>query len=183
MTGSLAPFRRAWSRLRGDERGAGLIEMALFAPFVALLTVGVVDLTEGVTRRAELHQAVHRTMEKVAARRFEIKIVNGEPDTTYIRADAAEAAGVPIEEVSAVAWLECDGVQQPSFTADCPPLASPDPTCAYPVPPPGAKCQPILARYVEVRIDTHYRPTFGKVVQGDANGQVPLFAEAAVRVQ
>lgn len=174
---------RALRQLLRDETGAGLVEMAIAMPVLALLTVGIVDLTEGMTRRAELHQAVHRTLEKVAARQFRINTVAGEADTSFIRAEAAQAAGVPIAAVTVKAWLECDGVEQPSFTAQCPPLATPDAACADPVPPPGAKCRAILARYIQVRIDSGYRPSFGQVVKPGSDGRVSLFAEGAVRVQ
>jgi len=176
-------FNQAFGNLRCDERGTGLIELAMVAPVLALLTVGIVDLTEGVSRRMELHDAVHRTLEKVAARRFIFTVTNGEVDTEFMKRDSAEAAGVDEDEVTVTAWLECDGVEQPDFDAECPPLSSPDPECSDPVPPAGAKCQPILARYVQVRIDTSYSPTFGKVVTIGSDGTVPLFAEAAVRIQ
>lgn len=178
-------FSSTLRSVRGDERGVGAIELALLAPLLALLTVGMVDLTQGVTRRSELHDAVHRTLEKVAARQFKLTNASGGLDTAYLVTDAADGGGVTEEEVTVTAWLECDGEDQGpnSFNSDCPPLAAPDPGCGDPAPPPGAKCVPILARYVRVRIDTTYSPSFGKVVLTDQDGKVPLFAEAAVRVQ
>src|SRR5687767_12113760 len=101
------PF--ALSAVRRDERGTGAIELALLAPLLALLTVGMVDLTEGVSRRTELHDAVHRTLEKVAARRFKLTVSEAGVDTAFMKADAAEAAGVGVDEVTVNAWLECDG--------------------------------------------------------------------------
>lgn len=176
-------MKHSIAALGRDERGTGLVELALLAPMLALLTVGIVDLSQGIDRRMELHDAVHRTLEKAAARRFKFEIVDDKVVTTDMKADAAEAADVPVSAVTVRAWLECDGVEQPTFTADCPALASPDPACSDPAPPPSAKCVPILARYLEVRIDTTYSPTFGKVVAASADGTVPLFAEGAVRVQ
>ena len=170
---------------RRDERGTGAIELALLAPLLALLTVGMVDLTEGVSRRTELHDAVHRTLEKVAARRFKLTVTEAGVDKAFMKADAAEAAGVGVDDVTVNAWLECDGVHQGdnSFSNECPDLDEPDEGCDDEVPPEGAKCVAILARYIQVRIDTTYSPSFGKIVLGDENGEVPLFAEAAVRVQ
>lgn len=179
----ISAVSRMARRLQLDERGTGLLEMAVLAPMLALLTVGIIDLSQGMSRRMDLHSAVHRTLEKTAARRFKLVVSSGQVDTSFMKADAAAAAGVPVEEVTVTAWLECDGVKQPSFTSDCPAPADPEALCSSPAPPPEAKCEAILARYVAVRIDTHYFPTLGRVVVADIDGKVPLFAEAAVRVQ
>lgn len=184
MIPMIGSIKRTIRRLRRDQRGTGLIELGILAPMLALLTVGIVDLSQGVSRRMELHSAVHRTLEKAAARRFKLLVTGGQVDTAFMKADAAAAAGVPAGEVTVTAWLECDGEKQPSFVSDCPALASPDAQCSLPAPPPSVKCAAILARYVSVRIDTSYAPTFGRVVAAaSSDGKVPLFAEAAVRVQ
>jgi Flp pilus assembly pilin Flp len=176
-------LNRTFRAIREDERGSGLIELAMLAPVLALLTVGIVDLTQGISRRMELHDAVHRTLEKVAARRFLVLLSDGEVDTDFMRADAAEAAGVPAEAVTIEAWLECDGEEQTSFTGNCPALPSPPADCSLPAPPTTAKCAADAARYVRVRIDASYKPTFGKVVSTRPDGTVPLSAEGSVRLQ
>lgn len=170
--------------LARDERGTGLVEMALLAPVLALFTVGIVDLGMGLTRRMELHQAVHRTLEKVAAREFVIETKDdGSLDTAYIKEDAAAGAGVEEDEVTVRAWLECDGEEQDNFNDTCAPPAGAPAACSSTTPPASANCQAIVARYVEVRIDSSYRPTFGRVVPVLEDGTFPLFAEAAVRLQ
>jgi Flp pilus assembly protein TadG len=179
----IAALNRRFQAFRRDERGTGLVELAMVTPMLALLTVGIVDLSEGFTRRAQLHDAVHRTLEKVAARRFRLTITGTTVDTAFMVADAAAAAGVQESDVTVTAWLECDGVQQPTFTSDCPALANPPPACSDPTPPADTKCAAIQARYIRIRVDASYRPTFGKVVTPATGGTVPLFAEGAVRVQ
>jgi Flp pilus assembly protein TadG len=178
----LALFRLIQA-VRHDERGSGVVELAMIAPVLALLTVGIVDITQGIARRMELHDAVHGTLEKVAARNFKLTLkADGEPNTALIEADAREAAG-PDTVATVTAWLECDGEEQPTFSGDCPALETPDEGCTDTTPPASAKCEAVLARYVRVRVAGSYRPTIGKVVVPNADGTVPLFAEAAVRVQ
>ena len=184
MKAAVRSLSRTCRALGRDERGNGLIELGMLAPALAVLAVGIVDLSQGFSRRMELHDAVHRTLEKVAARRFRLTLDSqGEVVTTAIAAEASTAAGVLPAAVDVDAWLECDGEQQPSFSANCPPLQNPPAGCSNTPRPPELKCEPILARYIRVRVDTTYRPTFGKVVSTKADGTVDLFAEAAVRVQ
>jgi Flp pilus assembly pilin Flp len=115
------PLLLAFRAVRRDERGAGLVELALIAPMLAVLTVGIVDLTQGVTRRMQLHDAAHRTLEKVAARNFKLDLKSdGEPDTVLIEAEAEAAAG-PGSEATVYSWLECDGESSRSSRANAPP--------------------------------------------------------------
>jgi Flp pilus assembly pilin Flp len=179
----LTKLNNAFRAVREDERGTGLVELAMIAPMLAVLAVGIVDLTQGFNRRMELHDAVHRTLEKVAARRFRVLLSDGEVDTVFMQADAADAAGVPTEAVSVDTWLECDGVEQDSFTADCPALSNPPPDCSLPAPPTTLKCAADTARYVRIRIDSFYTPTIGKFVSRNSDGTVPLSAEGSVRLQ
>jgi Flp pilus assembly pilin Flp len=177
------PLLLAFRAVRRDERGAGLVELALIAPMLAVLTVGIVDLTQGVTRRMQLHDAAHRTLEKVAARNFKLDLKSdGEPDTVLIEAEAEAAAG-PGSKATVYSWLECDGEEQPKFSSKCPPLENPDPGCTDPSPPVGANCEPILARYIRITVESSFRPTFGTFVAPEKDGTFPLWAEAAVRVQ
>ena len=149
-------------RLRGDEQGTAIVELALLAPILALLTVGIVDLSQGVTRRMEISEAVHRTLEMVTSQALRITAAN-EPDALLLKKEAAAAAGVDESDVTISVWLECDGEEQDEV----------DMLCA---------ASEATARYVQVRIDTSYTPTFGSVVAPEADGTVPLWAEAAVRI-
>jgi Flp pilus assembly protein TadG len=48
-----------------EERGAAIIELAIIAPVIALMTVGVVDLSNGFGQKLKLEQAAQRSIEKV----------------------------------------------------------------------------------------------------------------------
>lgn len=172
--------RKPLGALKADERGTSIVELAMVAPILSLVTMGIIDLSTGYSRRLELTEAASRTIEKVAANNFEIPAgTDGGPDYTAIRADAAEGAGVPVGQVTVTRWLECDGVQQASFEGTCPPDTRPE--CDVEVIP--ADCLPVIARYIEVRIDDSFRPQFATIVAPGPNGTYPLFAEAAVRIQ
>jgi len=52
-------------RLRSDERGAAIIELAIIAPVFALMTVGIVDMSNAFGRKLALEQGAQRAIEKV----------------------------------------------------------------------------------------------------------------------
>lgn len=52
-------------RIGRDERGAALIELALVAPIVALMVVGIVDLSNAYSRKLALEQGAQRAIEKI----------------------------------------------------------------------------------------------------------------------
>ena len=51
--------------LTRDQRGAAMIELAFIAPVIALMTVGVVDLSNGFGTKLRVEQAAQRSIEKV----------------------------------------------------------------------------------------------------------------------
>jgi Flp pilus assembly protein TadG len=152
-------------RLRRDERGTSVVELALILPFLTALTVGVIDLSNGISMRFNLHQSVHRTLELAASRTLTLDQETQEYDFDFLIEEAAAAANVEPEAVTLSKWLECDGVEQDEteFYGQCP-------------------IGETSARYIQVRIDKVYTPTFPIGVVG-GGGDIPLFAEAAVRIQ
>jgi Flp pilus assembly protein TadG len=105
--------------LARDERGTSLIEFGFLAPFLAFLTMGVIDLSRGLAERFALQQAVNRSLELVQARPAVAGAEATDVDYTYVKTEAASAAGVPATQVTLTRWLECDGVQQPQVTGTC----------------------------------------------------------------
>jgi Flp pilus assembly pilin Flp len=106
--------------LARDERGTSLIEFAFLAPFLALLTMGIIDLSQGLAERFAIQQAVNRSLELVQARPAVGGDNSTDVDYTYVKTEAASAAGVPASKVTLTRWLECNGVEQPSVTGTCP---------------------------------------------------------------
>ena len=56
---------RRLRKLAREDRGTAVIELALIAPVLALLIIGVTDVSIAYGRRLELEQAVQRSIEKV----------------------------------------------------------------------------------------------------------------------
>ena len=105
--------------LARDERGTSLIEFGFLAPFLALLTMGVIDLSRGLAERFALQQAVNRSLELVQAQPAVAAADESEVDYGFVVTAAATAADVPAAQVTMTRWLECDGVQQDDANANC----------------------------------------------------------------
>lgn len=161
---SLRRIRGALRSLAGDRRGVSVVEFALIAPFLGVLVMGIGDLARGFSAKFALEQAAHRALERV------ISGTTASPAATqnydYVKAEAAAAAGVPLANVTLQQWLECEGVRQASFTTIC-----------------GANDE--IERYISIRIDSEFEPSFpyGPLGEVAEDGTVPIFAEAALRVQ
>src|SRR5206468_10574851 len=53
------------ARLNRNEAGAAVIELALIAPVLTLLIIGIVDMSSALNRKVALEQGVQRAIEKV----------------------------------------------------------------------------------------------------------------------
>ena len=145
-------------RLRYDERGAAVIELALVAPILATLTVGVLDLSNAFSRKLALEQAAQRGVEKVMQTTGELKV----EDT--MANEAASAAGVPVSQVTVTFTMTCAGV-------------STDPTteCAD---------NSTEVRYTELNIWDTYTPIIPVQFAGmQSNGTYRLTARQGIRTQ
>jgi Flp pilus assembly protein TadG len=116
MTQRLASL---FARLRRDDRGASLIEFGIMAPVLALLVGGVIDLSEGLSERYKIQQAVTRSLEQLQVQPAQADFNKSDVDYTYLQTEAATAAGVPTSQVTLTKWLMCDGVKQASWTGSC----------------------------------------------------------------
>ncbi len=151
-------------KLLRNERGSSAIEMALAAPFLAALLIGMVDLSRGYSAKLQLEQAAQRTIEKVVQQRSVVT------DYTEHKLEAAEAAGVTVDAVTVNSWLECssDGQNWREVPFDG--------TCET--------GETYYARYVEVDIVKTYNPLFStKFAGANADGTYTLRGIAGVRIQ
>ncbi len=147
-----------------NERGSAMIEMALAAPFLAALLIGMVDVSRGYSAKLQLEQAAQRTIEKIVQQRSVVT------DYTEHKAEAAAAAGVTIAAVAVNSWLECSSDGQTWRETDF------NGTCTA--------GETYYARYVEVDITKTYNPLFGtKYAGANADGTYTLRGIAGVRVQ
>ena len=180
MIRKLLPRASRRRSLAADERGTSVVELAFVAPILSLLTMGIIDLSGAFSRRMELTQGANRALERLASDDFDVpQDANGEPTYSGIAEDAAAAAGVPVEQVEVIGWLECDGVEQDEDVETCPADTSAD--CTVPTPP--AHCEPVVARYVQIRIEDDFDPMFGSILATQTDGTFPLWVEAAMRIE
>ena len=153
---------RLLSSLRRDERGAAIIEMAIVAPVLALLTIGVVDMSNGFATKLKLEQASQRAIEKVMQ-----TTGNGTGEETII-AEAASQAEVPVENVTVNYRLECDGAVQ----------SDPDGECT------GTQK---ASKWVTVTVNDKYKPLFAlqkfKFAGLESDGTYHISAKAGMRIQ
>lgn len=142
-----------------DERGNSFIEMALAAPLLASLFVGMVDISRAVSAKVDLEQAAQRAVERVQATDFKTT------DAATLKSDA-EAAGGTGSTATVTYWLECnhDGVKLDYDTGSCTTGQS-------------------YARYVNVSIQRAFAPLYGNMFPGATNGTVTVRGAAVVRVQ
>lgn len=100
-------------KLGADTRGVAFVEMAMCAPFLAVLLGGMIDLGSGLAERHNVQRALNVGLE--IAQAHPPKFIAGETDFdyTYIRQETAAAAKTRIEDVAIDRWLECDGTRQP----------------------------------------------------------------------
>lgn len=155
------------SNLFRDKRGTSVIEMALVAPILASMVIGMTDLSRGYAAKLKLEQAAQRAIEKA---------MNGDKETALFETledEAVAAAGVSASDVEVRYWLECDGVSQNTSPSTM--ETDYEKVCAD-----GAS----YARYVNVRIEKTYTPMFSTTWLGaNSDGTFTLVGEAGVRVQ
>lgn len=155
------------SHLIRDERGTSIIEMALVAPILATLVIGMSDLSRGYAAKLQLEQAAQRSIEKA---------MNGKKETDLfetLQAEAMDAADVEEDAVEVRFWLECDGESQNDDPSTM--VEDYEQECAD-----GAA----YARYVNVRIEKTFSPMFGtKWLGANPDGTFTLVGEAGIRVQ
>lgn len=102
-----------FKRLSQDEHGTSIVELALVAPILATLLIGMVDLSRAYSHKLMLEQSAQRAIEKVQQYQS--------TTSTYgtLQTEAAAAAGVPVANVTIDYWLECDGTRAASYNSVC----------------------------------------------------------------
>lgn len=143
--------------LARDQRGTSLIEFGFLAPFLALLTMGVIDLSRGLAERFALQQAVNRGLELVQARPAVASAKSNDVDYSFVKTEVARAAGVAGTQVTLTRWLECNGGAPKDVNASC--AANED-----------------SARYLKVRVTKNFTGEF-------YYESIPMAASGTLRTQ
>ena len=149
-------MRLRLSSLARDERGTSLIEFGFLAPFLAMLAMGIIDLSRGLAERFAIQQAVSRSLELVQARPAVAGADATDLDYDFALEEAETAAGAGAT-VTMTRWLECNGVAQANVTGSC------------------ADGQD-TARYLRIRVTKDFQADF-------YFSSIPMSASGAVRTQ
>jgi Flp pilus assembly protein TadG len=151
---------RLRAKLARDERGAAIIELAMVAPVLALMTIGVVDMSNAFSRKLALEQATQRAVEKVMQTTGDVTV------EATIQGEAAAQAGVPASQVTVTHRMECNSVEMPDYNLS---------ECAE---------GEIEGRYIIVTVTDGYEPMFpihfGTL---NADGKYAISATAGMRTQ
>ncbi|HEY6868872.1 MAG TPA: TadE/TadG family type IV pilus assembly protein [Novosphingobium sp.] len=128
-------MRKTLAQLLADRSGTSVIELGMVAPVLTLMATGTTDVAMGFAQQLRDQQAADRAI--AYAQMATLANIS----STQLQAVAASAAGLATGQVTVTLWLECNGLQQSSFTG----------TCATGSP----------ARYVSEAVNDAYTPTFG----------------------
>jgi Flp pilus assembly pilin Flp len=139
-----------------DKRGTAVVELALVSPMIALLTVGVIDLSNGFGKKLKIEQAAQRSIEKIMNTSASDTIKN------TLAAEAANQAGVPLDNVQVVYRLECDGAA--TEAEECGEEQETD-------------------QWISVTVTDKYVPIFKRYFGSSGDGVYHLSATAGVRIQ
>jgi len=160
---------RNWLSLRADKRGAAIIELAFVAPVIALMTVGVVDLSNGFGRKLRLEQAAQRSIEKVMQTTGVLSVEGTITQEAICQYNGTNANGscktAPLTAANVVVThrLECAGVL--SSAADC-------------------IDDDVESRWLQVKVMDNYTPMFPLRFTGlDAGGVYHIEAIAGMRTK
>lgn len=149
---------RMLKTLLANDRGSATIELAIIAPVLATMVIGMIDLSMAYSHKLELEQAAQRALEKV-----KLTTTVQTVDAT-LRTEAATAAGVGEDQVTVRYVLECNGVPVDDYAADC--VAGETET-----------------RYLEIEIQDTYDPVIDPDVIGlpNTDGKFPMTVTTGVR--
>lgn len=155
------------SRVLHDKEGVAVLELALAAPILALMVVGVADLSNAYSRKLALEQAAQRSIEKIMQ-----TTATTTPDATLKAEAVAQAGGgLVASDVTVRYTLYCKS----STGAFSEQASYDDDSCSA-----GSR----EARYLEVRVTDEYTPMFPmRFEAANAAGNYVITATAGMRIQ
>lgn len=160
-------FLKLWR----EDRGAAIIELAIVAPVIALMTVGVVDLSNGFGTKLKVEQSAQRAIEKVmqttGVNNVETTIANEALCQFNGTLDNGNCKTAPLtaDNVTVTHSLYCNDGAEPVTTEDCPEGQT-------------------ESKWIKVTVWTEYKPLFPLHFTGiDAGGKYKIQASAGMRTE
>lgn len=152
--------------LFSDRRGTATIELALIAPILATMLIGMTDLARAYAVKLQTTQAAQRSIEKIMQTSFQTTAVD------LLKQEAADTAGVATGDVTVDYWLQCNGVRRNTGDKD----ADYNGVCST---------GQAYARYLSVEISKKFTPMFTSVrfLGANADGTYTVKGKAGIRTQ
>ena len=94
---------KRFSSLLREHDGTVTIELAMLAPILAAMLIGLIDLSTAYSNKLRLEQVAQRTIEKVMQNSFKVA------DAATLKTEAEGEAGTGAT-ATVTYWLECNGV-------------------------------------------------------------------------
>lgn len=169
--------------LAADERGAAIIELAMVAPILALMAIGVIDMSNAFSHKLALEQGAQRAIEKIM-QTTDIDTVEGTLATEAVCQvngmnddGTCKTSPITTDNVTVTYRLECTttaGVitaQTNTDSTQFDALTCPNSTDKE-------------ARYIQVAVTDKYTPLFPTHFLGyNADGTYHLSATAGMRTE
>src|SRR5947207_1793635 len=145
--------------LAGSDRGAAVIELALVAPVLGLLVIGIVDISNAFSHKLALEQGAQRAIERIEQTTANDTVENTLKAEVVCQVDGTNSGGtcksspITTSDVTVTFKLECtDGSGNITTQSNTDPTTFDAYTCAA-----GTKSQ---AKYLEVLVTDKYTPMF-----------------------
>lgn len=103
----IARIARALARQDG---GNATIELALVAPVLLTMALGVIDLAMGFSHKMQMQHYAQVGADYVVA------TLETNPQASDVKDEVANASGLDKGKISISEWVECDGVKNPNET-------------------------------------------------------------------
>lgn len=173
---------KRFRNFRADEGGAAIIELALIAPILALMTIGVVDMSNAYSRKLALEQGAQRAVEKIMQTTQDDTVENTLTTEAVCQVNGTAANGtcntspITASDVTVTFRLECTSGGTITSQTTTSPTTFDTFTCTG-----GAK----EARYIQVQVNDKYTPMFPIHFSGltNSDGTYHLSATAGMRTQ
>ena len=163
--------------LARDDDGAAIIELAILAPVLALMTIGIVDLSNGFSRKLQLEQGAQRAVEKVMQTTGVLSVEDTIANEVVCQVNGTNVDGtcknapITTANVTVEHRLECNGTvstldADEDGELDCP------------------SANQTENRWIKVTVWSDYQPTFPVHFSGiDADGKYRIQAIAGMRTK
>lgn len=167
--------------LHVDERGAAIIELALIAPILALMIVGIVDMSNAFSRKLALEQGAQRAIERIEQTTANDTVENTLTTEVVCQVNGTNSDGtcktspITASNVTVTFRLDCtDGSGNVTTQSNSTPATFDTYTC-----PTGTASQ---AKYLQVQVTDQYTPMFPVIFSAiNSDGTYHMSATAGMR--